>query len=347
MLAVVVLQYRSWQDTIACLQSLVPDVHANRARVIVVDNPAPDVDAVTPLVEWMCGDRAVPQRAPIVLPPDRPDSEWDIVSPHEPRRELAPWTLVRSQTNDGYARGMNRGIRLALTDSRVIGVWLLNNDTVVSADAARRLFDAMVQSANDIGQWGMSVRQWDTPDVLQCAGWWQWNRWLGRSTPWGGDARAEAWDAVTAPPPGPGYVYGASWALRPSALHAVGLLDESAFLFGEELDWSCRADRHWRTGLVPDSVVYHREGAAIGGRRDSPVRSAEADAHGIAARLRLSRRFFGISLPCVYLALFGAALNRLRRGQSDRARAILRMLLSRSPAPQWPPAQAAPVHPLE
>lgn len=338
MLAIIVLQYRGWRDTVACLQSLVPEVQRGLARVVVVDNPGGD-DACTPLEAWIGGDGVVETDAPIPLPAVVPAARF---APAD--EDGAAWQLIRSPVNDGFARGMNRGIRAALRDPRVEAVWLLNNDTVARPGTVDAIRTAVATAPASVGQWGTVVLDWSATPTLQCAGWCRWQPWLATMTPDAAGVPLAAWPERSSPPPGDGYVYGASWVLRASALRDVGLLDESGFLYGEELDWAMRARPRWSAGIIPGARVHHREGGSIGAGARTGQRSPAVDLAGIEARLRVSRRFFRGALPGVYLALLGAVANRLRRGQPDRALAILRALATPSPPPQWPtaPPPAAP-----
>ena len=47
-------------------------------------------------------------------------------------------------------------------------------------------------------------------------------------------------------------------------LEDVGLMEESYFLYFEELDWAMRAKKAFKLGYARESVVYHKEGASIG-----------------------------------------------------------------------------------
>ena len=159
MLAIIVLQYGRWRDTVACLQSLVPSVRDGLARVIVVDNQSPD-DSVASLHAWISG----------ALPPSpRPVHDtvaaywWPLLGAatawtvrdagHTSRApDSSPWTLVQSDANRGFAAGMNQGIRVALEDPQVDAVWLLNNDTVVSPTSVAAI------RASLVGQW--RLRPW-------------------------------------------------------------------------------------------------------------------------------------------------------------------------------------------
>lgn len=333
-LAIVLLQHGRWQDTVACLQSLVPAVNDGLARVIVVDNGSPD-DSAERVVSWLGG--ALP---PAARPVDdalanlwcplegSPGAVWKFAPDSRPAGAgLAPWTLYRNARNDGFAAGMNLGVRCALADPAVDAVWLLNNDTVVARSTVAAIRSALDASPADVGQFGTTTCYYAEPTIVQSAGWCRWNAWLATSSRTHDGARAS--DALSRDTPRPGYVYGASWIIRARALHDVGLLSEEGFLYGEELDWACRAESAWGSRLIPEAVVWHREGATVGaGAKTIAARGELADLCGISARLRLTRRFFPWRLPIVYSGLLGAALNRLRRGDARRALAVARLVIA-------------------
>ncbi len=348
MLAIVILQFGRWRDTIACLQSLAPAVAAGDARVIVVDNASPD-HSVPELQRWIRGAHATTARpihdtvASHWWPLAGTDATWDVRSPSPPSHEaLAAWTLCVTEQNEGFASGMNHGIRIALEDPRVEAVWLLNNDTVADHGTVAAIRRALAESPLNVGQFGTTVCYYDRPTIVQSVGWCRWNSWLATSHRVHDGASVS--QQLSRVPRLPGYVYGASWILRASALRDVGPLSEEGFLYGEEIDWSCRASRRWGTRLIPDAIVWHREGATIGaGAADVTQRSELADLSGISARLRVTRRFFPNRLPSVYSSLFGAVLNRLRRGDPRRAAAVTRLLLRGGlPAPRPVPSSDPP-----
>ena len=342
MLTVIVLQHGRWRDTVACLQSLVATVQRGAARVIVVDNASPDT-SVAQLRTWIRGELPASPRpvhdtvAAHWWPLRGAANDWcllDAVSPE--RGEPAPWTLLSVPENRGFAGGMNAGIRVALADAQTDAVWLLNNDTVVAPGTVDAITTALDSTPADVGQFGTMVCYYDRPTIVQSVGWCRWNSWLA-TTHRVHDGASLA-QPLSREPRMPGYVYGASWILRASALRDVGVLSEDGFLYGEELDWACRASPRWRSSLIAEALVWHREGASIGvGARDIGARSELADLSGISARLRITQRFFPARLPIVYSSLFGAALNRLRRGDARRAVAVARLVLSGGlPVPRPP-----------
>jgi GT2 family glycosyltransferase len=350
-LAIVVLQHGHWRDTVACLQSLVPAVTADLARIIVVDNASGD-DSVARLHAWIGGTLpALPRPvhdtvAPHWWPLSGAGTTWHVLTtPPTPPTDLTTWTLIPLPSNDGFASGMNAGIRVALADPAVDAVWLLNNDTVTTVASVASVRDALESASPTVGQFGTTVCYYDRPTIVQSVGWCRWNSWLATTT------RVHDGASLSQPlsrtPRAPGYVYGASWILRAAALRDVGLLSEDGFLYGEELDWSCRASDRWQTILVAEALVWHREGATIGaGVEAVAARTELTDLCGISARLRLTRRFFPQRLPAVYSSLFGVVLNRLRRGDPRRAAAVARLVLAGGlPAPR--PTRPAASHSSE
>ncbi len=339
-LAVVVLHHRGWHDTVACLESLARQRGAARLRTILVDN-GDDPSTAARAAAWLAGDGAEGLEAPHDTLATHwwplrgvPGAQWHARAEADVAATIAPgttslpaWSYVRAASNRGFAAGMNLGLRVALGDPTVVAAWLLNNDTVVDAGATDAILDAVARDA-DVGQWGTQLRYVDRPDVVQSDGSCRWRRWTARSVRCGDGVPASALPPAPAGArlPWPAYVYGASWVLRAAAVREVGLLAEDAIVYGEELDWAARARGRWAAARIPAAIVWHREGASAGGRAVGP-KSAFADLHGIAARIRLTRRWFAEAWPTVYCTIVAAALGRrfLRR-QPARARAILRLL---------------------
>ncbi len=78
-------------------------------------------------------------------------------------------------------------------------------------------------------------------------------------------------------------VVGAFMLVRREALEAVGLLDESFFMYGEDLDWAYRIKQAgWKIWYYPNVIVYHHKGAASKG--NVKARRAFYDAMAIFVR---------------------------------------------------------------
>lgn len=173
------------------------------------------------------------------------------------RSEFPAVDIVELGLNSGYASACNRGISHG--DAEI--VVLLNND--VNAD--QRMLELLVApfaTENSIGStvplllqpngrvdaFGVSV------DVTMAC----FNRYH--------DARIEQ---VSSESPTILGAYGAAGAYRRMALEQVGALDQSLFMYGEDLDLALRLrNAGWGVAAVPEARGVHVGGASIG--KNSP-----------------------------------------------------------------------------
>jgi GT2 family glycosyltransferase len=330
---VVVLNWNGWRDTVECLESLLRSDHPD-FQVVVCDNGSTD-GSPERLEAWAVGE-AVEEPAP-----EHP--LWHLSTPRitKPLRLVAldrraaeegggpaagpaSLVLIRVGENLGFAGGNNVGLRYALARGDADFVWLLNNDTVVEADALSQL----VSRARDRGAdlCGSRLLYHHAPGTVQALGGFAYNPWLGTSRMIGhGWPAAEAdrldVEAIESRMFG---VQGASVLASRKMLERAGLLSERYFLYFEEQDWAVRARAAGlRVAYAPRSTVYHKEGASTGGNSTRP-RSMQSDYYAIRSRLLFTRRFYPRALPSVYLGLLGTVLNRVRRGERDRVPMLLR-----------------------
>lgn len=141
--AVVVLNWNGWSDTLACVESL-----GRQTRpadwVVLVDNASTD-DSVARL-RAACSENVV---------------------------------LLESGGNWGFAGGNNVGVRWALTQG-ADAVWLLNNDAIAAPGALEALVKTD-ETRLDAGLIGTRIYEAARPDVLQCWGGGWINLWAGRA----------------------------------------------------------------------------------------------------------------------------------------------------------------------
>ena len=127
----VVLNYNGWQDTIACVRSLLAQDYP-ALHILIVDNASPN-DSVTHL-----------------------------------RAALPGVELLIAAANDGFAAGCNLGTRLALARNADF-VWLLNNDTIAPPDTLTKLV-ATAQQNPRVGITGTVLRYMHAPAEIQAWG---------------------------------------------------------------------------------------------------------------------------------------------------------------------------------
>jgi GT2 family glycosyltransferase len=142
-------------------------------------------------------------------------------------------------------------------------MWLLNTDTEADPSALKTLEECIEQDPR-IGMVGSVLFYHDEPEVIQAVGGVQFNYWRMRGSQIGqGLTKANAdIQALTKTPLS--YVAGASMFVSSKFVLDVGLMYEGYFLYFEELDWATRASGRWTMATSAQSIVFHKEGGAIG-----------------------------------------------------------------------------------
>lgn len=343
--AIVIVNWRRWRDTIECLESVFRCDYPNY-QVIVCDNDSGD-GSLEHLRAWAEGGLALtvsprdPLAALTVPPVPKPLGVCTCGTPAEltgadGRDRQAGLVLVQTGANRGFAAGVNVGLRYALARSRFDYVWLLNNDTVIHPEALTHLVRRL-QARPDAGMCGSTLRYYDDPGTIQALGGARYNRWLGGTWHIGLGLSATSPLAADRVERSLSYVLGASMLVSRAFLEDVGLMSEDYFVFFEELDWAIRGRGRYRLAYAPESIVYHKEGASIGSSSDPYRRSLTAEYFHVRNRLLLTRKFYPVALPTVYLGVAVSILKRIREGQWHKAGTIAAVALGlRRPAPIGP-----------
>lgn len=168
--------------------------------------------------------------------------------------------VIANEANEGFARASNHGIEWALAEGASY-VLLLNNDTVVAPDFLTHMVEYMEDHPNA----GLVVPliTYHGLDRIWYAGG-QLNLWTGRTRHPGID-RPTA-EAPSAPTPTQ-YATGCALLARAQLLREIGGLDDSMFIYYEDVDLSYRARVAGRDiAVVPSAVVEHKVSAALGRR---------------------------------------------------------------------------------
>jgi GT2 family glycosyltransferase len=323
MVAILVLNYNGWRYTVECVESL-GHLRHREFWVVLVDNGSTD-DSVDQIRAWARGE--VPIESPFFKEPGwakpvrlveyegEPSLEQVAL---EPAAEAPYVTLIRLPENRGFAAGNNVAIRYALARGAE-WTWLLNNDTVVTADSLTEMLRAGLADPR-VGVVGCKLLYYDRPDTIQAAGGGRFYLWLGLSYQYGRMQRDDGrWDRRL----NPHYVSGASMLVRSDSWIKVGLFDEWFFFYGEEIDWQVRAAaRGWHIGYASAAKIYHREGATAG------FKSPWAELQATRSNVSLCRRYAPWSLPVVIVVQLLRVLRRLGRRQYPQAQAVLQGLLA-------------------
>jgi len=321
------VNWNAWAHTLTCLESL-SRLHTLAARVVVCDNGSTD-GSVERIIAWARGGLdALPADGPLRSlshPPVPKPISHRLLRENEPYGQDQPprLTLIQGSENRGFGAGCNLGIRYAMAHPDCRAIWLLNNDTVVHADA----LDALLRRLDEpnMGLCGSTLLHYDAPTRIQCQGGARFyraaslSRLIGKDRPLQHALPARQVERML------DHLYGASMLVSRGFIEQAGPLPEGYFLYYEEMDWTLRGGEGWRLGYAADSLVYHRKGASAGtGTRAS--RSARASYQLGHSRLRFTRLHNPSILPVVYVLLLMEALLQALRGQGSQSRAVFRAL---------------------
>lgn len=225
-LTVTICSWNTQQDLRACLASLEAERDGLAFETIVVDNASHDGS------------------------PDMVEQEF-------------PWVrLLRQKSNLGFTGGHN----LALAHRTGRHAALLNSDTVVHPGAIRTLLDALQEPGvgivgpkllNPDGSLQFSCRRFPNPVAAAFR-----NTFLGSwfpNNPYVRDYLMQEFDHAQRREVD--WLSGAALIVRGEVLDQVGLLDESLFMYCEDVDLCKRCwEAGWRVVYVPEAVVTHAIG---------------------------------------------------------------------------------------
>jgi len=216
--SVIILNYNRPQDTLECIASvLVSKTQGFSLEIMVIDNS------------------------------ENSDS-FQIFKKHYPQL-----TLIKNESNLGYAEGNNVGIRRALA-SGADYVFVLNNDCIVEKDTILKLFEA-TNRFPDAAIVAPLVCFYDQRSRIDSCGtemdWFRLRpkevRYKERNDP----AIPGVIDAPIIP--------GSALFLRKQVLQALGMFNLDFFLIHEDADLCLRSCEHGLKNLViTDAVVYHK-----------------------------------------------------------------------------------------
>ena len=290
-LGVVIVTYGGADLAKACLTALLAS-DGVALDVVVVDNASLDGTAAA-LRSWIAG--------------------------HAPRGHRL--RLVEAEANRGFAAGVNQGLSRLTPDPGLDRFWILNPDTEPAPEAAR----AFATHPGRFGLMGGRVVYATPPGRVQIDG--------GRIDRRTGVTRNLNRGAPgDAPPPveTADFVTGASLVASRAFLERAGPMAEDYFLYYEEVDWAMR-----RGDLplihLPDAVVRHHAGAAIGSAKAAGTASPLSQYCLARARRLFVRRHMPWARPGALAYGVAKSARLALSGHEAAAAALLRGALGLRP----------------
>jgi GT2 family glycosyltransferase len=323
---VVLVAFNADEIIVECLESLLASTGAD-LRIVVVDNCSRDTTSQT-LRSWAQGEVPLP-------PPEAPHAftplahgKITLVEDPAGLRHLGAGEvgLIRSETNLGFAGGVNLGLELLQANPEVEYFWVLNPDCTTQDTTAARL-EARARAEGRFGVIGGRIFYSYHGDVIQSDGG-RVNMWSGICVPYNLLQLAQ-----NAPVPSEAsldYIAGAHMFLSRDFLQQAGFMPEDYFLYYEEIDWC------FRRGDLPllfekDAVVYHLGGHTIGSATKDKGPSPLSAYFLNRARRKFIARYRPLALPVTALYSTARALRSLLQGHSAAGKAALRGIWGLAP----------------
>lgn len=299
--AVVVPSYSHADDAINCLGSLW-NASPRPGRVLLVDDASTD-GAVARIAAWA-------ESAGI-------DHRVVLADSLERSIEPSPWlTIAAAQTNSGFVRSCNLGLRYARDFTDAPFAFLMNNDAEVAPDYFAELAQAL-ESAPETGLLTGSIYEWDRKTV-----------WYGGAyfNPLRALATHETDLPATDAPTETGYVCGCSMLISRTVLEEVGLLaDCFRPIYVEDVDYSLRVRAAgFPVMIARGAVCYHRVGTTLGRTQQSPATVFTVNRNR-GFTLRRNYRGWRRAAGIAYLAVTkpGRAVLELAKGRPRTAWAVV------------------------
>ena len=187
-----------------------------------------------------------------------PNDDLSLIEEQHPSVQI-----IISNKNLGFAGANNLGIDAA----KGTYCLFLNPDTCVTPLFLRPLLDVLEQNPK-IGLVSPKIKYYDSPDLIQYAGTTRMSKYTMRSNSFSKkkeDNPENSTGKLT------GYGHGAAMMLPKAVIDKVGKMNETYFLYYEEIDWCERIHKQgYQVYYQADSVVFHKESVSI--QKESPLK---------------------------------------------------------------------------
>jgi len=260
--AIIILNWNGWQDTIECLES-VYQIDYPDYEVIVVDNASTD-NSIEKIKEYCEGKIHVDSKFLKYKNENKPIEVFELTSEEvikfkkiDKKIESLPSNkkliLIKSPENLGFAGGNNVGIKFTLK-SGCDFILILNNDTVVDPNILKKFLNVWGELENPGAVSGI-ICYYNSPDKIWFGGAkWEWVK-----------IRFKINEKFPQKILKTDYICGACLFTNKEVIQKVGLFDERFFLIWEDSDWSYRTRKKGYTlYILPDVKIFHKTAQSFG-----------------------------------------------------------------------------------
>lgn len=244
--AVVVLNWNGWEDTLECLKSLFQIEYSN-FEVLVVDNGSTN-ESVNKILEWfnLYKDKAI-------------DFSEYSETEHLVSKELNPERIrlhfIKNAKNYGFSGGNNQAFEKAVRDCYSEYVLLLNNDTVVDKNFLTKLVEGMESNLKIAAEAPLVYYHESTPkNVVYCFG--------GSVNMFTGFVKHRFMGEVNPELPPIQFVNfleGSALFLRSSVFLKEKIFDDKFFAYFEDVDLSYRLSKKgYLLACISKAKIWHK-----------------------------------------------------------------------------------------
>lgn len=258
---IIILNYKGWEDTIECLESVYRSAFRN-FQVIVADNCSGN-QSLERIAEWAEGKRLPGKKheraagPPVIKPvPYRFFSTPDAKAEEHPVSDspFHPMWLLQTGENKGFSSGNNAVLRRLPAGNPKAYVWLLNPDMVVERETLGQLVAFMEEKGNERSVTGGAIYDYDDPSRIQFYGGAVIHRNTGTIRFVKDPRKISSLD----------YISGGFLFTPLDNFLTFGLLPEEYFLYWEETDWCARLPQEVSLRVCLNAIAYNKGSTSVG-----------------------------------------------------------------------------------
>lgn len=291
---IIILNYKKWEDTLDCLESVFQSSYENYS-VIVIDNNSEN-GSLEYLMQWAESRQAAYS------------FEWrhwrkEDISVSFDFQSFARLNFIQNNVNAGFAGGMNIALRILQNSDAYL--WLLNPDVVVAEDTMAELVSfTMTRPLRSIT--GATIRSYSGNRDLLFYGGFKVNFFSATVSSIEQTTSVNRLD----------YISGGCLFTHASNLELLGLLPEEYFLYWEETEW-CYLAKQKGFGLYvcTAALCYDKISTVIG-------KDFKANYYYSRNGLRFVSKFRRQCIPVVLFFVGLRLLKRILSGRWARAKGI-------------------------
>lgn len=248
---IILVNYKNYSDTIECLESIFKNKYKD-FQLIIVDN-SPTDESNNSILKWVSN-----YNTERISGTNLKYIETDEIACATASNIYEEQLVLVKAVNRGFSAANNVALKYIFKngiDSSYI--WILNNDTVIDSNSIVELLNFYTRPGTEDYVISSKMRFYHDQSKLQAIiG--DYNKWIGRGSHIGENEEDHGqYDQYVVKETN--YLVGASVFIPLKIAVNVGLMDESYFLYFEDLDWSLKIkQRGYKLGIQTSAIIYHK-----------------------------------------------------------------------------------------